>query len=286
MMESRQKTLFVLLILSLWLSCTPRKEKNTSSQFEETELYALAQPKVLELPDLLNEVSGLAYYPKDTSVFAIVDEMGLLFKIPLNDHKNYKYWEFDKSRDYEDLVYIDSMFYILVSDGDIVTVNFSGDSMVSKKHDIDLPGENEFETMFVAPDSTGVILVCKECDHDKKSAISSYKFSLTDTGGRYEPYIVFDMSELKEQRDEHFKAGAGNVNPLTREIYLITSVQKLLAIADSSGKVHKMIQLDPKLYKQPEGLTFTPEGHMVISNEFADVGFAQLLLFKNKQSKQ
>ena len=258
---------------------SPKKKK---SKYPDTDQYTLSTPKVYDLPDILNEISGVAYYPKDTSVFAIIDELGILFKIPLKTPTENKYWEFDKSRDYEDVVYIDSTFYILVSDGDIVTVDFSGDTMRSVKHDINLSGKNEFETLFVAPDSKCIVLVCKECDHDKKSAISSYRFTLTDSGGVYEPYIVFDMSQLKEQRNEHFKAGAGNVHPVSGDIYLITSVEKLLAIADSTGMVKQMIPLDPALYKQPEGLAFTPEGNLIISNEFAETGFAQLLLFKNK----
>lgn len=273
---------FLSFILTfLLMSCSPN-DKKSGSKYKNTEQYDLANPKILSLADLLNEISGVAYYPKDTSVFAIVDEMGLLFKIPLKAPEEFKYWEFSKTRDYEDVVFIDSMFYILVSKGDILTVDFSGPEMKTTKYDINLEGKNEFETMFVAPDSNGVVIVCKECDHDKKSTISSYRFTITDSGGVYSPYITFDMSRLKEERKEHFKAGAGNVHPLTGEIYLVTSVEKLLAIADTAGSVKQMIPLDPKLYKQPEGLTFTPEGNMIISNEFAEAGFAQLLLFKNK----
>jgi hypothetical protein len=39
------------------------------------------------------------------------------------------------------------------------------------------------------------------------------------------------------------------------------------------------------LFKQPEGITFTPKGDMIISNEAADRGVAEILLFKYNKTK-
>jgi hypothetical protein len=41
-------------------------------------------------------------------------------------------------------------------------------------------------------------------------------------------------------------------------------------------------KINPKLYKQPEGLTFTSKGDLIISNESADIGAANILFFKYK----
>ena len=50
------------------------------------------------------------------------------------------------------------------------------------------------------------------------------------------------------------------------------------------GKIKASYKLDPKIYKQPEGITFTPNGDLIISNEFGETGTATLLLMKNKKS--
>jgi hypothetical protein len=53
-----------------------------------------------------------------------------------------------------------------------------------------------------------------------------------------------------------------------------------LVVADRNGNPEKVYKINPKLYKQPEGLTFTPEGDLLISNESADIGAANILIFK------
>ncbi len=45
-----------------------------------------------------------------------------------------------------------------------------------------------------------------------------------------------------------------------------------------------MCTLDPIIFKQPEGITFTPWGDLLISNEAVDkYGNATLLIFKPKK---
>ena len=62
----------------------------------------------------------------------------------------------------------------------------------------------------------------------------------------------------------------------------ISSVGKLLVIADKNGKVEQAIRLDPVLYNQPEGMTFAPNGDLYISNEGGE-GIATILRFTYKK---
>src|SRR6476620_3467463 len=114
----------LLLAISVFLntSCNLSKKE----KFPDSDMYALSSPKVLELPEELDEISGIAYYPKDTSVFAIIDEDGILYKIPLKNPHAVREWKFDKKRDFEDVVLIDSIFYVLVSNGDVESIRFAG----------------------------------------------------------------------------------------------------------------------------------------------------------------
>src|SRR5688572_19222732 len=98
-----------LIILFAYQSCDTQKKSNplpTPAQ------YDLNNPTVYSLPLALSEVSGLAYYPKDSSVFAIIDEAGIFFKIYLNGTGLIKKWTFDKARDFEDVVMKDGTFYL------------------------------------------------------------------------------------------------------------------------------------------------------------------------------
>ena len=270
-------------IWMILLCCWPRDTKST---FPDTPYYNLSSPKVIDLNPSLDEISGIAYYAKDTSVFAIIDEGGILYKVSLKNPKEIKSWEFSKKRDYEDLILIDSTFYALVSNGDIVKIMFDNNSVLTEK--IDFPHaekkKNEFESLLKLNDST-IAIICKDCDDDKKTNVSSYLVNLYDTSAPYKTFIDFSMQEVinKTGMQGKLKPSAAAVHPITGDIYIISSIQLILLITDSNGNFKEVYKLDPGIFKQPEGIAFTPEGDMIISNEFADIGFPNLLLFKNKK---
>ena len=87
-------------------------------------------------------------------------------------------------------------------------------------------------------------------------------------------------------KKEKIKPSAAAVNPLTKNLYVLCSVNKLIFIEDAQGKLKDVIELNPKIYKQPEGMTFTPEGDLIISNEVNLEGYATLLLLKNKKKRK
>lgn len=279
----RLAILLALASIAVLGSCDISKKK----KFADSESYDLSSPKVVKLPEILDEISGIAYYAKDTSVFAIIDEDGLLFKIPLKYPAGFRQWKFDKKRDFEELVLIDSTFYALVSNGDIERITFKGEKIETQKSDFSSESKevNEFESMYFADDSTGLVILCKSCETDPKKSFSSFKFDINDSAQTYAPFRSFDMSIIESTLnvDKHLKASAAAVHPITKDIYIISSVQKLLVVTNAKGEVKELIQLDPGIYKQPEGLTFTPEGDLIISNEFANDGLANLLLLKYKK---
>lgn len=249
-------------------------------------MYNFSHPKVLKLPVDLDEISGIAYYPKDTSVFAIIDQDGMLYKIPLKNPQKFKKWKFDKKRDYEDIVLQDSTFFVLVSNGDIVELNFKGDKIDINTSNFAAQSDNagEFEILYKSPDSSIITLICKDCQEDSKQTLTSYNFNTTDSAKSFARGRVFDMAPLMQKLgvEKHLKPSAAATNPITKELYIISSIQKLIVIMDVKGNFKEFYKLNPADYKQPEGIAFTPDGGLIISDEFAEDGFATPLLLKNK----
>ncbi len=273
----------IALVPLFLLSCKGQAKKET---FSNTEAYDFANPKIINLPEALDEISGIAYYPKDTSVFAIIDEDGLLFKISLNQPDDVKEWRFDKQRDFEGLVYKDSIFYVMVSNGDIDKLTFIGDTIAVDK--IDFPNAskkvNEFESIYFTGDSSKIVLLCKQCEDDKKSVLSS--FYLNDSANQFLDFHKIETAPLFQKmgtKKEKIKPSAAAVNPITKDLYVLCSVNKIIFIEDAQGKLKDVIKLNPKIYKQPEGIAFTPEGDLIVSNEVYLEGYATLLLLKNKK---
>jgi len=80
-----------------------------------------------------------------------------------------------------------------------------------------------------------------------------------------------------------FKPAAASINPVTGDLYIVSSINKLLVTAGRDGVVKKVYNLDPKLFVQPEGITFSPSGNMFISNEAGPMKSANILFYQFKK---
>jgi uncharacterized protein YjiK len=252
------------------------------TRFESPEGYDFSKPWQLNLPIELDEISGIAYYPKDTSVFAIIDEFGWLYKIHLTGNRQIGKWKFSDQGDYEDLAMIDSIFYALQSNGDIITFTF-GDNHTVFKHDSQFPTKgNEFEILFYDSTRHKLSLICKDCDSDRKKLLTRFFFdparkTYDDTTMGID---VKKVAIMMGEKNLKLKPSAAAIHPITGEIYIVSAVNDLLVITDQQGNPRITYRIDGKLFKQPEGIAFTPNGDLLISNEAAERGVANILLFK------
>src|SRR5689334_14404733 len=135
--------LFIAIINS---HCTP--SANGDHAYTSPDGYDLNKPFLLKLPVELDEISGLAFYAKDTSVFAVGDEFGWLYKIPLTAGKPIRKWKFSGDGDYEDLVMVDKVFYVLQSDGDITAFTFDNHNQILSQQEEFPSSGNEFEILY------------------------------------------------------------------------------------------------------------------------------------------
>jgi uncharacterized protein YjiK len=254
---------------------------DSKNSFPNPPGYDFSRPYVYRLPTALDEISGVAYYPKDNSVFAIQDEKGWLFKIHLGSPLKIERWKFSNSGDYEDVSLVDSQFFVLKSKGVIEKFKFSGDSLTLQSFKVPEDVKNEFETLFFDSSLRKLILVCKNCERDKKSDVSSWAFDPnTDS---FSSSFTISTSKIREELDDNkmkFKPSAAAIDPLTGELYILASVNKALVILNKDHSVKNCYKIDPVLFKQPEGITFTPRGDLIISNEAGDKNSADMLFFQ------
>lgn len=280
-MKAISAYIFISILLAFFISC------NDKVNFSSPPGYDLNHPVVIYLNSDLSEISGIIYYPKDTSIFAISDATGSLYKIFPDRNTLVQKWKFGTNHDYEDLQRIDSTFYILSSSGNITAVKFSKDTSMQvsdfKIHD---KQKNEFETLYFDSSLNKLVLICKDCEEDDKSTVSTRSFDITDSTYADGPYTinVKNINKLINTKDMKFKPSAAAFNPVTHELFILASVNKLLVIADKNGNAKKAYFLRPSLYKQPEGIAFTPSGDLLISNEAGSKqGDADILVIKRKK---
>lgn len=249
--------------------------------------YNMKKAVQMKLPSELDEISGIAYYPVDSSIFAINDEKGWLYKIKRGNE--IERWKFSKGADFEDVVLLDSTFYVLQSNGNIMRLSFGSQNAVAvEQYYLPVQGEskNEFESLYHDPGKKKLILICKDCDADKKKALTTFSFD-PYTGTYSDSSFSINVEEIAAAAGEkklRFKPSAASINPKNGLLYIISAINKLLVVTDVNGNFKNAYKIDKGTFKQPEGITFTPSGGMIISNESANVGVADLLYFSyNKE---
>jgi hypothetical protein len=290
-MFRRRTSYRYLLLLSpvLWLAlvccaCGPR----ATSIKGNTEGYDLDHPMYIDLPTALNEISGLWYYAKDTSLFAIVDEDGFLYKIFPKHPDHILRWKFAGHGDYEDLTVVGNTFYILRSDGVLfATTIVSGDSIESVKYTPPEEG-NEYESIYYDDSLRLLVMVCKDCNEDKKKSLSTLGFNPETKQFVPGPFGIYAkaIASIIGQKSIKFKPSAATLNPFTGKLIILSAVNDLLVMATRDGSVLQAYPLDPKIYKQPEGVAIGADRTLYISNESHKIGSANILVMPYRAKKK
>ncbi len=268
--------LFLLLVVVVTLSC-----RQGQKSYSGPPGYNLQKPYIIKLPAELKEISGITYYAKDNSLFAESDEKGCLYKIYLNKLTDIRKWKFGHKKDYEDIVLHDSTFYLLNNVGEITTLNFINDSLVTQAYAFTEKGDNEFESLFYDDQQQKLILMCKDCDADGKTTTSTYTFDPeSKTFGISYVVNAKQIEDIIGPSSSKFKPSGASINPVTGELYILSSINKVLVVSDRRGGVKHVYPLDPDLFVQPEGICFSSTGGLFIASEARNMKSAMIYYYQ------
>jgi hypothetical protein len=229
----------------------------------------------------LLEISGIVNLG-DLNFAAVNDEDGELFFINLNNDSIVKY-RFKGKGDYEDLAKVDSTFFVLESNGDIIEVKPPFTDNVTykfnKKH-------KEFESLVYYPKVNKLVMIVK--DQKKQSdGIEAYSFNLANRQFDPKPFFNISFKEvftILTNYNTECKPSAAAINPANNKLYIVAAVGKVLLECTTEGRLEHIYKINPAHFSQPEGITFATNGDMFISNEGAD-GKATILKFPYDGSK-
>lgn len=280
-MKPAQHLLYLLLLFSCGFNEGDKKKVASPAG------YDLSEPQKIFLSESLDEISGIVYV-NDTLIVAENDEEGKIFAINPARSKTPEVFSFGKNGDFEDITFTGKEWYVLRSDGHLyLLTNVFTDSCSHQKIE-SVFKDSEFEGLYYDNTRNSLMMVCKSCssDNDKKE-VSVFAFNTETKTWNTNPVFKLDVQEIanKSGKDKlHFKPSAAAINPVDKNLYILSSVNKLLVIADINGIVKEAYNLPPGNFKQPEGISFAPNGDMYISNEAAE-GTANILLFKYKTTQ-
>ena len=220
----------------------------------------------------LREISGITWDSVNKVFLAISDASGKLFSLDKDGRLGTDEPIFGDNDDYEDVAILNGVIYILRSDGMITKFirDSTGKGYGVEAGKISLSGTNDFETMYSDPARNALVLICKNCKSDDGKSVSAFAFYPDSIGFDNKPLYTIDAEKVKELspfKTSKLQPSAAAIHPKFQKLYILSSASNQLVIADLNGKVESVYRLSPKLFPQPEGITFTPKGDMYISNE-------------------
>ena len=265
------------------MCATACKDAENTHKYIRLSGYSQSHPSIVYLPSTISQLSGIVYYPKDESIFCIDDNEGMLYKFPLYKRKILQNWPFSSKIDFEDLVLHDSIFYALKSNGDVTAFTYRNDTAII---DTFTTGTNikmrEFEGMLFDTARNQLLLICKDCEDDAKNTTSVWGLDFANKTLSDSPVFIIQGDQIEKlfgKKLSKFKPSSAAVHPVTGNFYYVSAINDIILVTDRNGIVLEATALDKILFKQPEGLSFMPDGTMLISNEFADIGTATILLY-------
>lgn len=250
--------------------------------------YNLNQPDAaFALPAELLEISGLTAIDS-TRLAAVQDERGIIYVLDRRTAIIVNRGRFRGRGDYEGIEVVDSLAWMLRSDG----VLYSAESVVesemeSTRHDLDLHGSCDAEGLTFDALAGRLLIACKENPGRRQGRTRAiYAFDLATKSRIESPVYLIERLGL-DVPSNLFKPSALAVHPQSGFLFILSSVRKVLVVIDPAEpeRIREARQLSGDLFPQPEGLAFFSDGTLFIANEGVN-GPATLLRFDEQTSSQ
>lgn len=282
-------SIFYSILVFILFACSAANYSNN----EKITGYNLSAPDVaVTLPDILHEISGLTYV--DSTTFACIqDEKGILFIYDWKENKIKKEYTFHIDGDYEGITRVGKTIYVLRSDGTLFEIeDYESENFRLNSYVTGIPANNN-EGLCYDQANNRLLIASKgklEKGPEFKDKRVIYGFDLAAKKMSREPVFDFDLREIKDFAMNHalqlpvrnkkkgntaepvikFMTSDIGIHPVTQQLFLLSASDHLLFLFNGNGKVEHIEQLNPELFNKAEGITFLPNGELLITNEGQD----------------
>jgi uncharacterized protein YjiK len=268
----------------LFFSCGQNQDNFESFQMPDSRIIS-----TVKLSKQLSEISGLTFNDKN-ELFAHNDEKSLIYQLDYNSGeilKQFKVGQKTQKEDFEGITFANGKFYMVTSNGDLYEFSEGeNDEEVSyKKYKTFLDNDNDVEGLCCDPKNNSLLLACKGNPGKKyKGNRAVYEFSLNDKKLKKKPRFLLPVEDIMEKynldfvsklgeffliKDNTFAPSGIEFNPTTGNFYILSFKGRMIVEITDDGKIVNQYILNPKQHRQPEGITFSKDNKMIISDEAA-----------------
>jgi uncharacterized protein YjiK len=220
------------------------------------------------LPPILREVSGIVYMGNER--FACVqDELGTIFIYNKASGQIENEIVFTGPGDFEGIAIKGNTAYVVRADGLLFEVDMN--SKATKEFRIASTTLQNIEGLCYDSKHDRLLLAGKDADPSLPGYKGIYSFSISKNNFVADPIfkIALDNAVLDNGRSKKGKSltpSAIGIHPLTHDIFILDGPKAMLLTLDDNGNAKKFYELG-KGFAKAEGITFTPQGEIYISNE-------------------
>jgi hypothetical protein len=241
-----------------------------------------------KLPGVLAEISGISFIDNH-KIACVQDEKGIIYIFDLDKGNITAQTRFGEDGDYEDIAIIEKDAWILRSDGTLYQVmDYPGKEEVDGiEYPTFLNSANDTEGLAFDASGNNLVIACKGLpfpdDRDMERMKAVYRFDLATRHLDTKPFLLVELDSVRHYRSLHttlpgtgpdlqgerdtFQPSGIAIHPLTGDFYILASAGKMLLVLSRKGETLAMVNLRPKRFPQPEGICFSRDGILYISNE-------------------
>ncbi|MDQ3190430.1 MAG: SdiA-regulated domain-containing protein [Bacteroidota bacterium] len=226
------------------------------------------------LPPVLSEISGIAFI--DTTILACVqDESGVIYIYDLTLSEIINEIKFAQAGDYEGITIAGEDAWVLRSDGKLFQVeNFQSSKPDVKDIQLNFNQEQNLEGICYDKKNNRLLILPRTFDTPDSTYKGIYSYNLITGEFSKEPIYKIDLNhelltkkKQKKKKKESLIPSGIAIHPYTENIYIIDAKNAQVVILDKEGEIKQLIHLNKKVFPKTEGIAFTENGEIFLSNE-------------------
>ncbi len=230
------------------------------------------------MPESLVEISSLEYF-NHGMLTCIEDENGILYLLSAGTGKVNRKIKFGKKGDYEGNAISGDSAWVIKSNGELFMFSINREDHVEPvKYELPFTAKNDIEGLCYRALDHSLLIACKEEAgiNTKLKGRAVYRFDISSGKLDTTPFLHLTnddyVSKLKSfgldpMSHGPFKPSGISIHPMSGNIYIISSIGRLLIVINEHKEIIAMVPLPRRIFLQPEGICFSPDGTMFICSE-------------------
>ncbi|HRI84641.1 MAG TPA: SdiA-regulated domain-containing protein [Ignavibacteria bacterium] len=226
------------------------------------------EPRITDLPSSLKEISGITFSPDDR-LFGIQDESAIIYQIDISNGDIIKKFAVGNSvmkGDFEDIEYVNDKFYLIKSNGELFEFKEAGNNEYSDYilYETGLKQSSDVEGLCYDEKTNSLLLACKgKSGTGKADEKAIYSFSPDSKILDPKPKFTIPLSQFKKE----FNPSGIKKHPVKNTFFVIAANGNEVIELSEEGLIIDRHSLNPKIHEQPEGIAFSKNNDLLISNE-------------------